>query len=104
MYSKAYTEIGKIIREARINKEITQKDLSIDLGFASHQYISNIERGITTMSADNLGRICAILEIPSNYIQKLLVDEYAQKLKAGFEEGESHATKLQGIKKLHYVA
>lgn len=104
MHSKAYTEIGIIIRDARQKKEITQKELSLDLGFTSTQYISNLERGITTMSADNLGKICSILEIPADYIQKLLVDEYAKKLEIGFKEGESQVAKLNEFRKLCGVA
>lgn len=104
MYSKAYTEIGIIVREARIKKEITQRELSLDLGFTSTQYISNLERGITTMSAENLGKICTILDIPANIIQKLLVDEYAKKLEVGFKEGETQVAKVSEFRKLCSVA
>jgi transcriptional regulator with XRE-family HTH domain len=76
MYSKAYAKIGIIVRTARLKKELTQKDLALALGYTNTQYYSNLERGVTNMSAENLGRICAILEIPANHIQKLLIDIY----------------------------
>lgn len=95
MYSKAYAEIGLIIRKARLKKELTQKDLSLALGYTNSQYYSNLERGITTMSAENLGKICAILEIPAKPIQKLLVDEYTKELEMGFKEGIADIFKKQ---------
>ncbi|MCB0368338.1 MAG: helix-turn-helix transcriptional regulator [Bdellovibrionales bacterium] len=95
MRSKAYSEIGIIIKEARLKKEITQKDLSDILGFTCTQYISNLERGVTTMSADKLGKICAILQIPDKKIQRLLVDEYIEKLEIGFKEGKEELSQEQ---------
>lgn len=95
MYSKAYAKIGIIIRTARLKKELTQKDLTLALGYTNTQYYSNLERGVTNMSAENLGKICAILDIPASAIQKLLLDEYAEELELGFKEGKDVVFKKQ---------
>lgn len=87
MFTNAYPRIGKIVKEARQGKGITQQELSLALGYTNCQYLSNFERGTSTMSAENLGKICAILEIPDDYIQTILVDEYSKKLKVIFKEG-----------------
>lgn len=104
MYSKAFATIGIIVRTARLKKELTQKDLTLALGYTNTQYYSNLERGVTNMSAENLGKICAILDIPANTIQKLLVDEYTEELAIGFKEGESQVAKLNDLRKLCDVA
>jgi transcriptional regulator with XRE-family HTH domain len=63
-------EIGKLIQESRKNKEMTQQQLAEKTGL-SRNYISDVENGRYTPSAETLFRICSILEIDlNNFIQK----------------------------------
>jgi transcriptional regulator with XRE-family HTH domain len=104
MYSKAFATIGIIVKSARLKKGLTQKDLTLGLGYTNTQYYSNLERGVSSMSAENLGKICAIMDIPANTIQKLLIDEYAEELALGFKDGESYIAKINDLRKLCDVA
>jgi len=57
-----YTIIGTRLKQARINKKITQEELaeSLDLSVA---YISRIECGTTKINLKRLSEICALLDI-----------------------------------------
>jgi len=57
-----YSIIGLRIKEARLNKKITQEILAekIDVSVA---YISRIERGSSAINLKRLSEICSILEV-----------------------------------------
>ena len=55
-----YTIIGDRLKEARMNKKLTQEDLAEKLG-VSVPYVSRIERGSTAINLKRLAEICNIL-------------------------------------------
>jgi len=59
--------IGKIIKEARLKKDLTQAELGKKLG-KSNNVITNWEKGTNSPDVDNIEILCAILDIPVNYM------------------------------------
>lgn len=59
--------MGKIIKEARLKKDLTQSELGKMLG-KSNNVITNWEKGTNSPDVDNIERLCAILDIPVDYI------------------------------------
>lgn len=59
--------IGNIIREARINQQITQEQLSEAVN-VTPAFIGHIERGDRSLSLTTLVGIANILNIPMNYL------------------------------------
>lgn len=63
-------KIGELIKESRKNKEMTQQQLA-EKTKLSRSYISDVENGRYTPSAETLFKICYILEIDlNNFVQK----------------------------------
>lgn len=44
--ARNYTEVGEYLKQLRLEAGLTQRDVSIALGYSSAQFISNFERGI----------------------------------------------------------
>ncbi|WIF95164.1 helix-turn-helix domain-containing protein [Caminicella sporogenes] len=62
--------IGKIIRNARIRKKLTQLEVSKNTGI-SRNYISDIENGRYMPSVETLFLIAKYLEIDLNLLSKM---------------------------------
>ena len=57
--------MGKIIKEARLKKDLTQSELGKMLS-KSNNVITNWEKGTNSPDVENIQRLCAILNIPVN--------------------------------------
>lgn len=55
-------EIGRRLKKARLDAELTQKEVAIKLGI-TYQAISNYERGINRVDTDTLSRLCSLYGI-----------------------------------------
>ena len=58
------------IKAARINKDLTQKDLAKRLN-VSNKTVSNWENGRSVPKADKIEALCSILEMPYDQINFL---------------------------------
>ena len=68
MVVKRTSTIGKIIKQARENKKLTQQDLSQKAGL-SRNYISDIECGRYIPSVETLLSIASVLKIDLNLLK-----------------------------------
>ncbi|HUS88034.1 MAG TPA: helix-turn-helix domain-containing protein [Desulfosporosinus sp.] len=59
--------MGKIIKEARLKMDLTQSELGKMLG-KSDNVVTNWEKGTNSPDVNNIERLCAILDIPVDYI------------------------------------
>lgn len=66
-YKIDYNSVGKRIKEARINRNMTQETLA-DLIEVNSSFISNIERGKTKMSTETLANIAKNLHMSIDYL------------------------------------
>jgi transcriptional regulator with XRE-family HTH domain len=67
-------EIGRLVAEARAKKEISQFALARELGLASGQSISNIERGVIQVPEKKIDRLAEILELEANQLWNLTLE------------------------------
>ena len=65
--------IGDNLKQARMNKKLTQEQLAERLG-TSCKFISMIERGCSGLSLSNIARICEILGIEPNSLFNGIID------------------------------
>lgn len=80
-------EMGRRIREARLNKGLTMSKLAKDVG-TSIVYIGEIERGLKMPSVNTLIKIANTLDVSIDYIlryevksgKKYVYDEFTSKL------------------------
>lgn len=79
-------EVGKKIKELRTNKKLTLKDMSektnLSIGF-----LSQLERGLTSVAIDSLEKIAEVLEVDLHYFfgtaksnKKHILRRYEQKV------------------------
>lgn len=62
-----YTIIGVRLKQARLNKKITQEQLA-EMIDVSVTYVSRIERGSTNINLKRLSELCDILEVSEGEI------------------------------------
>lgn len=80
-----YSIIGIRLKEARLNKKITQEKLAeaLDLSVA---YISRIERGSTNINLKRLSEICALLDVSEGEILSGAATESSSYLNTAFSD------------------
>jgi transcriptional regulator with XRE-family HTH domain len=84
------TGLSHVIKQKRKEKQLTQEDLSCDVGLA-RGYLSDVECGARNFSMKNLVKIANGLDVkPSELIY--LAEEYMRRRK---ENEQQHATSLQ---------
>lgn len=59
-------DIGSKIKELRTSKKLTLKDLSIETGL-SIGFLSQLERGLTTIAIDSLEKVSVVLGVDLSY-------------------------------------
>jgi transcriptional regulator with XRE-family HTH domain len=59
-------DIGKKVKELRLHKKMTLKDLS-ELTTLSTGFLSQLERGLTNIATDSLQKIAQILGVDLSY-------------------------------------
>ena len=80
-----YSIIGMRLKQARINKNITQEKLAemLDLSVA---YISRVERGSTEISLKRLVEVCDLLEVSLSYVLEDISPTSSSYLNKAFTE------------------
>ena len=56
--------VTKIIKKYRQAKKVSQVDLAKFLGWASGQFVSNIEKGLSEWPKEVIPKVCKKLQIP----------------------------------------
>lgn len=80
-----YSIIGDRLKQARINKGITQEKLAEDLG-VSVPYVSRIERGSTNVNLKRLSEMCALLDVSEGEILSGAASESSSYLNTAFSD------------------
>lgn len=62
-----YTIVGERLKKARLDKKLTQENLSEQLGI-SVAFLSKVERGNSHVNLKRLSEICDILGVTEGYI------------------------------------
>lgn len=68
---------GKYLKEARVSRDLTQKELSDSLGWTSSQMISEVERGSVYLSRDSLKKVCKKLDLDfDSTLRRMVFEKY----------------------------
>lgn len=67
-----YVKLGEIIRETRLNKKMTMKELANKVGI-TESAIHHYEMGVRKMSFDTFANICKTLELDSGEVTKRII-------------------------------
>lgn len=75
MYSKeTFVNLGKLLKDARIAQNLSQRDVSQELGYSSPQFISNIERGLCMPPLKQLKVMIDMYKLNPSEVYELIVD------------------------------
>lgn len=74
LISRRFTALGAYLQELRIKKNLTQREVSLRLGYSSAQFISNFERGIAAPPAKKLRELRAIYGASTRRLIALVIE------------------------------
>lgn len=80
---------GRMIREARERKGLTQLELAKLLGYDTPQFVSLFERGLSKVPAEVLGKLVLILGIKEEAVVNQLVVQYEYNLRKEMQSGKA---------------
>lgn len=99
-----YIKIGSKIRQARLDKNLSQEQLS-ELCNISTSYLGHIERGTRKLSVETLVSLCTSLEISADYVlidilpsnDQVILSVLSNAKKKGVREYERFITILKAL-------
>lgn len=79
---RSFDNIAKLIRHKRVThpKNLSQSELSHELGYKNGQFISNVERGLCNIPLKMLNRVSEILDIPPQELKQAILDDHEKTL------------------------
>lgn len=84
-------ELGAMIRDYRLRKNLTQLHLAQKLGYDSTQFVSLFERGLSKVPVNVLGQLIVILGIPEKKVLDTLMKAYEVNLRSEITSGKKSA-------------
>lgn len=72
--------LNELIREKRIEQNLSQNELASHLGYTSPQYISNVERNLCGFPAKKAKQLCKILKIKKGDFKEAYLKRYELKI------------------------
>lgn len=84
-------ELGRLIKEYRVKKNLTQLDLSLKLGYDTPQFVSILERGMAKVPLNVVGQLIVLLGIPEKKITKILATAYLAEMNRQLTIGKEKA-------------
>ena len=73
-------QLGAILKTARENTDLTQREISIYLGYSSAVYISRVESGRCAVSFEFLNKIIRLYKMNPEQLISLYTKQYREKL------------------------
>lgn len=77
---------GRYLRTLRIKQGLIQEDISLLLGYATPQFVSNIERGISKIPMDSLPRFAKAYRIDLDKLKCEFLKDKIIQLKSELKE------------------
>lgn len=81
MKIQTWQQLGDMLKQARIDKKLTQYQVAKALGYTSSQFISNIERGTCAPPMKKLGKLVKLYSLDSRVLTEFLLSCYKKELR-----------------------
>jgi transcriptional regulator with XRE-family HTH domain len=72
--TRNYVALGEYLQEMRIKSDLTQREVSLELGYSSAQFISNFERGISSPPLKKLKELIRMYKMPIEKVMGLVLE------------------------------
>ncbi len=76
--------LGKFLQNKRKQAELTQKQVSLHMGYTTAQFVSNWERGLIQPPMETLAELCDLYNINSDEVLGFLVADLKDRFYAHF--------------------
>lgn len=77
MQKRDFKNIGKLVKNTRDAKGISQTQLSKELGYKNGQFVSNIERGICSIPFEKIPTLSALLGLDPVSVKEAILKDYS---------------------------
>ncbi len=71
---RRYTNLGNYLQEMRLKADLTQREVSVALGYSSAQFISNFERGIAVPPLKKLKVLVRMYNLQVETVMNLILE------------------------------
>jgi transcriptional regulator with XRE-family HTH domain len=71
---RRYTDLGEYLQKMRTRSGLTQREVSLELGYSSAQFISNFERGIAVPPLKKLKTLVRMYDMSAETVMGLILD------------------------------
>ncbi len=72
--TRRYLKLGEYLQEMRVKAGLTQREVSLALGYSSAQFISNFERGIAVPPLKKLKVLVKMYNLQVDTLMKIILD------------------------------
>lgn len=84
--------IGAILRNAREKKGLSQHEMALKMGYSKGQYVSNWERGVCGIPANQEIAFCRITGMKPSEMEEILIRDAISKIKSRMAAAKNHPT------------
>ena len=88
--TRNYGALGEYLQEMRMKSNLTQREVSLELGYSSAQFISNFERGISSPPLKKLKELIRMYKMPVEKVMGLVLEGEREVLVAALRNGNSN--------------
>jgi transcriptional regulator with XRE-family HTH domain len=81
-------QLGEMVKEYRLKKNMTQLQLATKLGYEAPQFVHLMEQGKSKVPLKVIGKLVKILGLPKDSIIAELLHEYEVKITTKIKAGE----------------
>jgi len=82
---KHFQNIATLVKQSRLASNLTQEDISRELGYKNAQFVSNISRGKCSLPIKHIVKTAELLKIDKLEIKVAMLRDYESKIDAAFE-------------------
>jgi transcriptional regulator with XRE-family HTH domain len=87
--TRNYGSLGQYLQEMRTKAKLTQREVSLELGYSSAQFISNFERGISSPPLKKLRELIRMYKMPVEKVMGLVLEGEREVLVAALRSSSS---------------
>lgn len=72
--ARSYEKLGAYLAEKRLSAGLSQREVSVALGYSSAQFISNFERGIASPPLKKMKILSKMYKLPVKEVVDLMIE------------------------------
>ena len=92
-----YTALGRYLQEMRLKAGLTQREVSIALGYSSAQFISNFEAGIASPPLAKLKQLVEMYKMPTDKLMSLILEGEKEVLMSVLRPSSGYKTRFKRL-------